>query len=782
MPGTSRPPPEASAAVSDQGDASKPQSPPSARPPPAHAPVRFSLSTGIQKRAAPSRSRGDSPPEKRPRPSSPARSRRGSAASLPSSHHARAPGDQNVARRSSTTHSSLHGQSPGNRSGASTPVQPAPMAPSMVPKTSSLPGSTKQQASLSLAALQGLKARKQAIYLAMKPQSEETATSSLLLKRLKDKEAENLELQEKLKALQDLPRQMTELQTRLNKLPDYSDAVKEALKRLGELEKKTSDQVDATSLEGIRQDIKALQTSQSAPSIYEVIKSYIEPNFNESKTLFLKEISAAEARSNKANKERDINVQNLTKKFNTLDATMKNVQADVRRVETNEQAAYHKLDRYRDDLDDIERYIGTKDSNSGHKSLHNRVKELCVNIGQVRSFQSELSKLGNQLTKLTEGQVTMEAQKTKLEMRLTHLEKKADANNTSATQVTSTLGQSSQQRDDLQAVKSPLANMKNQLPPSDNVNAQVTALRTALDADIDRLYSGLGNVEKAVQDQSTTIEALQDNIESIFRAKFDPLKQDMDARMSSIQQKAQALNDVVSNLQQQSHAMQATSTTSTEGYPALKKQIEELQASMTNEISLRVAEIDDVKKMTDDAIESLKFAFRSHQDQYNNISTEEIYTKMVDWFLQAYPANATNMVQQFGSLQTEVQNLHQAMQTLDSSSWVQSATFGTLEMQVNELKDQVSSLDVSGRAEHVGYMEELGVSVRELRENINRMQAEFIEPNREALGSFSALVKQFHSIQTAFQLVCDKMVTKDGRAVRISWGPAADSVDGTNGT
>ena len=217
------------------------------------SPVQSEMNSRNLKRAPPARSRGSSPPEKRGRtgPPSPPRSRTGSGAGLPRNVNAptgpadpravRAVGDQDAGRRGSTILSPLHIQSPVSRSGASTPVHNAPVAPSMLPKQTSVTVSEKA----SLASLQGLKFRKQAVYNASKHQSNDAASISTLANQLKVKASENDQLSERVKLLegqvkqlhklQVLEGQIKELQRRLDNPPKDSGPTEDITNRLTKL-------------------------------------------------------------------------------------------------------------------------------------------------------------------------------------------------------------------------------------------------------------------------------------------------------------------------------------------------------------------------------------------------------------------------------------------------------------------------------------------------------------------------------------------------------------------
>jgi hypothetical protein len=1015
-----------------------------------NSPSQSAMSVRSLKRPVPHapRSRGHSPPEKRARPvpPSPPRSRAGSGAGLPSNvptgpanqrisnGAARALGDQDLARRGSASYSV---QSPGSRSGASTPVQSAPLAPSMLPKTASPSVLSDKPIPVTLTALQSLKLRKQAIFNATKSQSEAAASISFLSNQLKVKETENLQLSEQLKTLQDLPRQMKELQDRLDQLPDYSDSVQTAMQRVAELDNTWRQLKDLEvsakrapelkTLEDLKNDVDQLQKWKEAQSVAksgvdDAVKNFVQQEVEsklEKSNQILRNDITAEVRSidkSRAELEKKYEtIKTLTSGFNVLDAfktdmeqqnipmQLRNLAADLKEIGTNEGKTYHKVSRH---IEETEQYIGPfkREFEINNTTLVERVKKLGVVVGQVKNFQSELGKLHGEQKKLTLGQDTLVAEKKALEARVALLEGKIDgptpgfekvgAPNTSTTASSaSTTRQLKQLSDNLQklqtvaidnkSLQTQVANITEQLnsmdehpqkftiltnkcaqlgesvgflqgrvdtlesrtanmneaeaemaklkglrseidaittrmgdvqtematlkdlhfklpdvgarennttsgamsvPPSDDL-VTIRSQAADLDADVQSLNEALTAVEKTSHSHALRIEILEDEVPALFTRNFDPFKESVQRQFDQFSQTLEDVTKDVTKFQQQPFRVQSpTNSAAAEAVKNIKQDMVQVQAMLADETSLRESrdrEIVDLKTATNSAIDGLRLAFRGLQEQYNNINTDELHGKMVQWFLQTYPSNAANMVQQFGSLQQNVQNLQNLTHWISSQSenitalikdgpqlrsLVQSAghlqrlaqvgsnvdeaclnakealakagaiqasmqredatiqtmrtaieglqqslikfnsvdspfvrmeAFNDLNTQLRELSDSMKSFNTSAGTEHdrcvkdvqaiktshttlAGRVEKLESSTPVLRQDVDTIKHDFMEPNREALAMYGYLLELVGNIQGAVQSICENVTTKDGRALQFDC--ATRNGHGVNGT
>lgn len=926
------------------------------------SPVQPEMNSRNLKRAPPARSCGSSPPEKRGRtgPPSPPRSRTGSGAGLlrntnaptgPADQRAvRAVGDQNASRRSSAILSPLHIQSPVSRSGASTPVQNAPLAPSMLPKQTSVNVSEKT-APPSMASLQGLKLRKQAVYTASKHQSDDATSISTLANQLKAKASENDQLSERVKALESqikelhklkaLEGQMKDIQTRLDKtnnsrpMEDITSrpTILESVSAKGELE--------PVSLTAVKNHVESLQKWKNTQSIEEDRKTYALKIFAQQEVdsklgKVRDEIRNAEAqaiqraKTELENVNRTLTAQvNGLEKFKTdtekqdLPLQLHNLSSDVDGVVSREHKTYDKLCQH---IDDTNRYIGPikREFEYHNATLVERIKTLVSVAGQVtilqnrhNALETETKKLGGRLDmfetdkKTLEGRQTLfEAEKKILEARVQLLDERTGSlerkggpgssfskvgtpvvnsstiaspvqdgavkiqrkklsddvqvlqsslteTDSLRTQVvtfnekidlmegklndvskalngvkaqTATLPDIRSRLSDLERVDSAVAG-KTGLPPTpSNDLASIWSQIADLDTDLQSLNEGLTAVEKTTCEHTGMIKVLEEEVPKIFARSMDPFKKDVYQKLegltkdvTELQQQHQHAppqissgefsnlkNDVTRLLQQPQHAPSASSNGE---LASLKQDVARLQAKVIEHASLQEQRDQDLVNLiatADSGVASLRVALRVLQDQYNNISSDELHGKMVQWFLQAYPSNAANMVQQFAALRQDIQNVqslfHQqndptikAMKTaiegiqhslgnLNSvdTPFASTAAVTKLSTQFTELDKKMNSPSTTASTEDEKRLQdirnieknctELANRVAEvkgaeitLRKEVDTIKSEFMEPHRADLACLGHFIRLVVATQKAVEMISQKVVTKNGQKLLLEW-------------
>jgi chromosome segregation ATPase len=217
------------------------------------------------------------------------------------------------------------------------------------------------------------------------------------------------------------------------------------------------------------------------------------------------------------------------------------------------------------------------------------------------------------------------------------------------------------------------------------VSGSSTGSRNPASSDeIETLRSQVADLDAEVQSQSDTLQSaetkihihdqkiglLQNCIPTLFTDTIRPFKRTVEQKLEVFDRAVDGLSGEVNELKQQpTRAHTSIDTESVEQFTQnLKQEMVQFTTKVTNEVALREQETASHKDATTNAVDSIGLAFRSLQDQYNNINTDVLHGKMVQWFLQAYPSNAANMVQGFASLQRDVQNLRNSTQWIASQS------------------------------------------------------------------------------------------------------------------
>jgi hypothetical protein len=193
-----------------------------------------------------------------------------------------------------------------------------------------------------------------------------------------------------------------------------------------------------------------------------------------------------------------------------------------------------------------------------------------------------------------------------------------------------------------------------------------------LSKDIDTLDAALNEVEGKVYDHGSRLEVFEASVPALFRDEFDPVKE----RLKKIDQSLVKLDGEIEKLRRQSPRVQPPAQVN----PAppvdskIPQELNQLRTTLSNaqkavqELQLQISQKAD-RKMVEQKMDQYTVSFNNLQHQYNNITTEDLHARMVQWFLQNYPSNAANMLQQYASLQQDVH----ALQSLSAQvSWIQS--------------------------------------------------------------------------------------------------------------
>ncbi|KAH4452904.1 hypothetical protein HBI26_153680 [Parastagonospora nodorum] len=777
------------------------------------------------KRAPSTRSRGSSPPKKRGRigPPSPPRSRTGSGAGLPRNATAgpadqravRAVGDQDAGRRSSAILGPLHVQSPVSRSGASTPVQNAPLATSMLPKHASVNVSGKA----SLASLQGLKFRKEAVFNASKSQTDDAASISTLASQLKAKASENDQLSERVKALEEQVEELRKLDmaniiSRLTNLaPPPAKGEPEA--RATEKARTELDQVSKplAAKVGALENFKTSMEKQGLPS----------------------------------------QLQNLSR---VVDAVVK-----------NERKTYEKISQH---IDDTVKYLGPVGWEYGNygTTLAEQVKKLDELVPLVRSlqkqqenseieqktlqgrqnvFETDKETLQGRQTLFQTQKKDLDARVQRLDVRITSLEEKGSSGpgpgfskdgtsvaspstNAIPAQDATVKTQLKKLSDDVQALQSSLTetdSLRTQIATlsektgsiegkvntvSDTSNRVETQMATLLsktladlNKDVQTLFDGLTTVEDIVHNHTGMIEVLEHEVPKIFARTMDPFKQEVNKKIEEL------TREVTTSKQQPQHVSPPTSS---EELAKLKQEVAQLQTEVAEHSLLRERRDQELVKLiasADSGVESLRLSFRVLQDQYNNISSDELHGKMVQWFLQAYPSNAANMVQQFVALRQDIQNIQhlfhqqndptikamktaidgiqQSLRSLNSgdSPFASTAAVTKLSAQVTALDEKMKSPSTAAstegnkRLQDIRKIESTCTALASrvdkvegaetiLRKEVDTIKNDFMEPHRGDLASVGHMIENVIAVQKTVKMISERVATKPGQQLPlIEW-------------
>lgn len=239
-------------------------------------------------------------------------------------------------------------------------------------------------------------------------------------------------------------------------------------------------------------------------------------------------------------------------------------------------------------------------------------------------------------------------------------------------------------------------------PPQERVHTDITRedteLHTQLPEDrpmayildqLDSFDKTLEKLEKDAFDKANRISVLEDSVPRQFNEKFDPLQERVEWAVGQIDENKKAHMEVsiaMHRLQESARSIESSPVNAANAVAAQKQDFERLQSSILIEKTKQDQAIGDLKsrlatKAEADAMikqmDSFRLTLRSLQDQYANITSDDVHQKMVHWFLQMYPSNSASMVQQVASIKQDVSlvqsRLHELQALLNKERRVENS-------------------------------------------------------------------------------------------------------------
>ena len=270
---------------------------------------------------------------------------------------------------------------------------------------------------------------------------------------------------------------------------------------------------------------------------------------------------------------------------------------------------------------------------------------------------------------------------------------------------------------------------------------------------LEDLDKGLTANEKMVHDHDARIKVVHEEVPALFRTYFDPFKQKIEQQLEQL---GQAVNDSVQQAEDLKHLRQEVdqvqsmlkneqavndSVQQAEDLKHLRQEVDQVQSTLKNEQAVRDQAIRLVKHeitqkaelaTTNEQMERFSLAFRNLQEQYNNITTDDLHGRMVQWFLQNYPNSTANSLQQLSLLQQDVQRL----QALSAQvSWIQTQSQNLADLLTNAPKLDEACKGASDAIAKAGVIE---TKVQEQRKLLESVQ-----------GAVDGLQQSFHNLNSA---------------------------------
>ena len=308
---------------------------------------------------------------------------------------------------------------------------------------------------------------------------------------------------------------------------------------------------------------------------------------------------------------------------------------------------------------------------------------------------------------------------------------------------------------------------------------QVKALQT----EVDSLSDDFNETGQKLHEHSTAIAVVKNQVPELFRQQFDPFKSKVEAHLGTVNGKLGAHANDIDSLKNVMSLLQTKTLSNT-------------QALATK------ADADAVGTRTD----SIMFALKDLEHRYQNISTDEMYQKMVHWFVQMYPASATllrdtvqlqqdvnqlktycndiswvrkrsevlaDLCQNAGQLQILAKSAPQLQalcrqhspQVQDRVQQALAEVEQRLKIDINELKMMRNSLEPQ-MSQIAMQVADIQMSAYQHRRDFDTIKDTLIEPNRDFFGLFGTALAVLAQVQ---QVVENLNKSLPGSPLTLDW-------------
>jgi DNA repair exonuclease SbcCD ATPase subunit len=239
---------------------------------------------------------------------------------------------------------------------------------------------------------------------------------------------------------------------------------------------------------------------------------------------------------------------------------------------------------------------------------------------------------------------------------------------------------------------------------SSNVLAQIAEVKSFAET----INDALETAETTIAGHATKLDLLETDIPEIVQGAVDASTAMTSKDMEALGQKVNHCNQEIASLKQQlgqpqssglDKAQQAQLESVTQSAASLQEELSSLQAGLTQESTSREEDVRDVKQQlllkadivtVNNHKDQMHHTIRILQDQYNNISTDDLYQKMIHWFMKSYPTNMSTVVTQVTALQQDIETL-QSLATQVAS--VQSLDFTSLTSLVSKAPEIITMVN-----------------------------------------------------------------------------------------
>ena len=300
----------------------------------------------------------------------------------------------------------------------------------------------------------------------------------------------------------------------------------------------------------------------------------------------------------------------------------------------------------------------TKKFETQQTELSNEQKNFSEALESLESRMTASEKVGTQIKLLANEQAKSSNEQKKISDRVTTLETTSKP----AVAPDQTVGD---KHVDLSPISSEMEDIQQRFRSVEGRLGETTGLGTITDGVEDELEKMAANIHAIRSD----LDVFQKESCNLFGETLDPFKASVEEQLKTHSQNFSQYSEILARLQEQVAEVQRECLEVVQGRTEVKQDLSCLREFVETEAKHRNAAVEDLKQQVvskqdiitgTQAIDTVKAAVRNLQNQYDNISTDDLHQKMVNWFIQQYPSTTANMLQQFAVVKHEVTQLRES--------------------------------------------------------------------------------------------------------------------------
>lgn len=290
---------------------------------------------------------------------------------------------------------------------------------------------------------------------------------------------------------------------------------------------------------------------------------------------------------------------------------------------------------------------------------------------------------------------------------------------------------------------------------------------------VERVNAQVNTIEERVQENSNAITVLRDRVPELFRNKFDALQQSVDQQQQGVNGTLEAQDTIIADLGKSVTSLQRDLTLLNQGIATHNQEIKQIGDQLASKAD---------NTSTNKQMDTFRLTIRSLSDQYNDITTEDLHQRMVYWFLQMFPSNATQMLQQYASLKEDVAELKARIELearntqiawiqdhsqdlamiLEKAPQIQALGNSRDDVQANkhkaEVEEALTEAKTTGDA-NSKHIKDMQQTLAQVQTNLATLTTTYIEGNEKFLpylGAAFAVITQLQQITESLNVYMKK--------------------------